>query len=417
MPVITTPGKTIDGVIYRAAGGDYRQTGDFRKLKHGREDHVGFQIGHYLQAPPLFFTRDGHGVPLLDMYRGCSAFLIAGGPSFGQLNHTLLRKPGVLTIGMNNSVKTFRPNMWCCVDDPTHFIKSIWVDPKIMKFVPFDHAEKPIIDSTTNPPRVLENVKVGDCPNVWYYRRNEYFVAERFLFEDTLNWGNHSDIGGARSVLLPTIRILFLLGVRRIFLLGVDFNMSDSNKYHFDQDRSRSSINGNNSTYSKLIERFKLLRPIFEKHGLMVYNCNPDSQLKVFDHMPFEEAIKIATADMPDTETEPTAGLYDREAKQKNKDIKEQVAVANAVHGVAERPEILPPLDDVVRDLNTARSALHEAKAKAEDLEKCPPSDPRRANITAYKQELEAIQRDVIAKRKIFRGLCEMRDRIKGTKK
>lgn len=414
----TPPGKTIDGTIYRATGGEARHAGDFRQLKQGRETHVGFHIGNYLAAPPFFFTRDGREVSLLDKYRGCAAFLIASGPSLLKLEYNKLYNAGILTMGMNNSVKTFRPNMWCCVDDPTHFIKSIWRDPKIEKFVPFDHAEKQIIDSTQVPPKVM-NTKVGDCPSVWYFRRNEYFVAERFLFEDTFNWGNHSDIGGARSVMLPSIRTLFLTGVRTIFLCGVDFNMSETNKYHFEQDRTRSSINGNNGTYAKLNDRFKKLRPIMETHGLNIYNCNPESGLTAFDHMPFEDALKMAhdVGDFPDISQEQTAGLYDRESPKRSKDIKEQVVVANQAAREGPRTELYPPIDEVIRDLNIARAKLHEAKAKYEELEKSSPNDPRRADHEVYKRLLDELNNDIITKRKVFRGFCDLRDKIKGIRK
>ena len=413
MAVTTPPGKTVDGVIYKATGGDLRHAGDFRQLKQGRETHVGFGIGQYLQAPPFFFTRDGHGVPLVDMYRGSSAFLIASGPSFLKLNRSLLHQPGILTMGLNNSPKTFRPRLWTCVDDPTHFIKSIWVDPTIAKFVPFDHAEKFIIDSTIDPPKVLDT-RVGDCPNVWYYRRNEYFVAERFLFEDTLNWGNHSDIGGARSVMLPALRILFLLGIRKIFLCGVDFKMDDQHKYHFEQDRTRGSINGNNSSYAKLAERFLQLKPIFERHGLFVYNCNAESTLKAFDYMPFEEAVKIAVQGVPDTAKEPTIGLYERDVKPKAKDIKEQVTIANVANQDV-KPEVLPPLEDVIRELNKARSALHEAKAIRAELLNCPATDPRRSNPD-YQEQLTAMEQDENSKRKVYRLWLGRRDKLQGAK-
>src|SRR5882757_1191680 len=38
--------------------------------------------------------------------------------------------------------------------------------------------------------------------------------------------------------MLAAVRILFLLGIRRLFLLGVDFQMSATTKYHFDKDRA-----------------------------------------------------------------------------------------------------------------------------------------------------------------------------------
>jgi len=283
---------------------------DHARLRQGRNRYNGFNIGSFIQSPPMVFTRDGHSLYIADMFRGRPAFLIAGGPSFLTIDKEQLSQAGVLTMSMNNAVKTFRSNLWISVDDPTHFIKSIWLDPKIMKFVPFCHAEKFIFDNETWE---TTDTKVGDCPNVWFYRRNERFQPDQFLFEDTFNWGNHKDFGGGRSIMLPALRMLFYLGARTVFLLGVDFAMDKDNKYHFDQNRSKNSIDGNIATYDKLIKRFEILKPIFEENNFNVFNCNPNSYLKVFPFIDYNEAIKICTAEMPiDLIGERTEGLYDR---------------------------------------------------------------------------------------------------------
>lgn len=303
---------------------------DYRGLRHGRNQYTGWEIGQTINPTPMLFTRDGHNLWLSDIYKGSSAFLILGGPSFGffikdknkisfndkQLsNKDCLKYPGVLTMSVNNTPKSFRTNLWTCVDNPTHFIKSVWLDPKIQKFVPLDHAEKLIFD---NENWQLTETCVGDCPNVVFYRRNEHFQAHQFLTENTFNWGNHGDLGGGRSVMLVAIRMLYYLGIRKIYLLGCDFYMSDDHKYHFAQDRTISSQNNNNSTYSKLIDRFTELLPIFEKHNLQIFNCNEDSHLKVFPFISFRDAFLDTIKYMPyNLNKEKTKGLYEREAKIK----------------------------------------------------------------------------------------------------
>ena len=294
--------------------GDRSHEADGAQARWGREQHERFRVGRYLQPPPLLFTSDHHPVWLGDLYRGQSAFLICGGPSFGELDHDLLRRPGVLTMALNNAVKTFRSNLWVSVDDPSHFIRSIWMDPTIQKFAPICHTNKSIFDSDawrTMPHRVL------DCPNVLYYKRNEHFKPEQFLWEDTLNWGNHKRLGGGRSVMLPALRILFFLGIRKVYLLGCDFQMAADYTYHFDQTRAAGSVSGNTSTYRKLSEWFARLRPLFEAEGFHVYNCNRDSCLTVFDHVGYESAIDRVADEFGriDVEMENTSGLYDRQRR------------------------------------------------------------------------------------------------------
>lgn len=281
----------------------------YRKFRHG-----------FQQPPPLLFTQDHHPVWLGDLYRGRSAFLICGGPSFAKLDHSKLRQPGILTMGLNNSPRTFRPNLWCSVDSPDHWIKSIWFDPTITKFVPISHADKFVFDSDLWQ---FTDIRVGDCPSVIYYKRNEHFQAKQFLWEDCLNWGNHKDYGGGRSVLLPAIRIMFILGIRRLYLVGCDFSMSNDSKYHFDQDRSKGSINGNNSTYQKLDGWLKELRPLFEEQDFHVFNCNPQSNLKAFEFITFDDAIGETKAHLcvKDLALERTRGLYDTKYDEKVKGI------------------------------------------------------------------------------------------------
>jgi hypothetical protein len=311
---------------------------DHTALRHSRGRYDGFSVGSYIQTPPLLFTRDGHNVFLGDMYRGGVAFLILSGPSFVELNTEYLHDAGILTMGVNNSVRSFRPNLWTCVDNPTHFIQSIWMDSKIQKFVPYAHAEKNLFDTI----RWKEiDIKVGDCPNVFFYRRNEHFQASQFLFENSINWGNHSDLCmcgywrnksrkekvcpkcgesnfGGRSVMLPAIRLLFYLGIRTIFLLGCDFHMEyGKTNYHFEQDRSKSSVSGNNGTYRLLEKRFKELMPYFSQHNLQIFNCNTQSNLDVFPKVSYRDAIDIAKKFLPDLNEEKTEGLYDRKAKSK----------------------------------------------------------------------------------------------------
>jgi hypothetical protein len=298
--------------------GDSPDANDDKIARWGRARVEGFhKFQHnFVQPAPMLFTQDHHPLWLGDIYRGRSAFLIAGGPSFATLDHSLLRQPGILTMGLNNSVKTFRPNLWVSVDPPDRFLRSVWLDPTILKFVPICHAKKFIFNSDSWE---FMDMRVGDCPNVVYYKRNEHFKARQFLWEDCVNWGNHKKHGSGRSVMLAALRILFILGIRRVYLLGVDFNMSETNRYHFAQDRSAGAIKGNNFTFRVLNERLEKLRPYFEKEDFLVLNCNPCSNLKAFDFIPYEEAVRkvLAEFDFVNVAAERTQGLYDTKTEEK----------------------------------------------------------------------------------------------------
>lgn len=289
---------------------------DYSKINVTRSDYDNgdLRFADYFSTPSMFFTKDLANVPLEGIYNGGHAFLIASGPSFKNVDKNLLGLPGVLTMGLNNSPASFRPNLWTCVDSPSNFLASIWLDPKIQKIVPISHINKNLFDSSKWKDT---NITVGDCPNVIYYRRNEVVNTDQYMFEDTINWGNHSNVGGGRSVFMAAVRILYLIGIRNLYLLGVDLHMDDKHKYHFPQDRNKGSINGNMSTYRSMKNWFSELKPIFDSLDFKVYNCNPDSALRVFPFIDFKEAIDLATDKMP--KNEKTDGMYTRKAEEKKK--------------------------------------------------------------------------------------------------
>jgi len=225
-------------------------------------------------------------------YAGQSCFLICDGPSFKAVDKDKLNAPGIVTMGVNNAPSSFRTNMWCFIDNHKNFIDSLKIDGKIIKFCPYSYAKE------------LSNPFVP-------FVTNTSFCEKRFLSEPTIYYGNDKDTGGGRSIMLAAIKILYLLGFKNVFLLGVDFKMVDGGEnYHFEQDTNKHMVRVNNNTYKKLIRRFELLKPIFESNDFNIYNCNPDSELRVFPYVSLDDAIKCATSFMPDVSKECTKDMY-----------------------------------------------------------------------------------------------------------
>jgi hypothetical protein len=319
-----------------APGGPDRDDADHAKLRHGRLEHEGTSVGRYLMPAPLFFSRDGHNVFLGDMFRGGHAFLVCSGPSLNSHDLTLLQQRGIVTCALNNAATVVRSNLWVSVDDPGNFSDAIWRDPAITKFVPLCHMEKPFSVRTTTGELVPSSELVGDMPGVFGFRRNEAFNAAQFLYEDTVNWGNNGQrvdahgVKGSRSVMLAALRVLFYLGVRTLYLLGCDFKMQNgAANYAFEQDRSRSSINGNNKTFDALNTRFRELLPSFEREGFRVFNCTPNSGLTAFPSLRYEDAIDAALRKFPRQVI--TAGMYDR--KQREADGLKQITNSSESEG------------------------------------------------------------------------------------
>ncbi len=280
---------------------------------------------HFGETSPFFYTRLGQPLALEGLYRGAHAFLIANGPSLRELDTSHLASRWSMTL--NNGPRTLRGNANCTVDDPARFSLSIWLDPTLMKFCPISHFDRPLWDNRRLPENSAwtdkwepSQLKVGDCPNVIGYRRNEKFHAPRWLTEETINWGNHKNWGGGRSVLLASLRILYVLGFRTVFLLGVDLEMSEEKRYHFSEARSTSAIKGNMETYTKLQNWFSELQPHFLKAGFHVFNCNPKSKLTAFPFCSYQEALSLRHHTLGLTDQERTEGMY-RDLKDKSAEV------------------------------------------------------------------------------------------------
>lgn len=304
---------------------------------------------------------DGERYPadIADTYfqhRGACAFLVLNGPSLADSDRELLSQPGVMTAGVNNGAAHFRPHFWFSVDAPARFLSSIWLDPRICKFVGDGKAANPIRDedkwnaagcpnvgdfktegtpayeinqqvAAEHPKWDRKQIKVeaedrvrkwhaqwnlpetvGDCPNVVFCKLHTEFDADTFLTEPHFTMGNSKEHGGGRSVMLFALKSLYVLGFRRVFLVGCDWYMAQTYSYGFKEKRHQGAVDNNNTTFGRITSMFTQAREHFAAHGFSIENCNDKSFLTVFPYRPLSEAVEYARAMMP--EREETQGRY-----------------------------------------------------------------------------------------------------------
>lgn len=263
---------------------------------------------------------DRRRTPASDQLRGLlaggSAFLMGGGPSANELPLELLARRGCWTLGVNNAAghPRVRPQAFVCSDPPQKFSHSVWLDPAVMKFVPTPKLG----GSRCKLRRKVEgrfeplDRTVSQCPNVWAFERWSWLWPDRRFFEgDGAMWGNHSAgverTGQPKTVctMLLGLRLLYFLGARRVYLVGVDFRMGPGYGYSFGQERDASACATNNSQFHVvngwLCEMVRVRA--FEAFGLEVFNCFEHSGLRAFPYVPFEEAVAEARGlceDVPD---------------------------------------------------------------------------------------------------------------------
>lgn len=250
---------------------------------------------------PILFKYPNEPVNLENLYKNASCFLVCSGPSLNIHNLRLLANNGILIASVNNAAAIVRSNFWFSVDHPKSFHSNIWFDPFVLKFIPEENIDKSFLIHDEKNRLQPSNKLIFNLSSVLLYRRNKDFTAETFLEEPTINWGNESTIKdsygnkGGRSVMYPALRILYYLGIRRLFLLGCDFKMDFKQPYAFSQTKHKNGCETNNQAYKIHNSRLTNLRPYMEKKGLKIYNCTPNSGLTAFEYIEYEKAIEHCT--------------------------------------------------------------------------------------------------------------------------
>jgi len=244
-----------------------------------------------------------------NQWAGCAAFLVCGGPSLRQIDLSFLRERGIVSLGINNVAGYAPVRAWCYSDSTHKFHHGIFFDPNIIKFVPKPRLEKN--DKSRVRAKLPDGTfrwtgrHVSQCPNVFGFPRETKFFPEQFFSLPYASWGasdKHPEMNyRAKNIFTFFIgfRLLHYLGVRRVYMLGVDFKMDAAQGYAFGQARWPGAVNGNNGKYRIATGMLQELRPHFEKAGFEVYQTNPDSALRVFDYVPLATAIQDCRGAVP----------------------------------------------------------------------------------------------------------------------
>ncbi len=268
--------------------------------------------------PYVSFIEDHHGRPtdaLDGLYPDGTAFLVCGGPSTRKLDWKSLQQPGVLTASLNNApcsmahgtkapANMFRPNLWFSVDEPQHFNEAIFKDPGITKFLKTKYRKTGRLRTKDGKHWDKQKTTPQGCSDIWYYRHAKSFAIDDFLEIPEPTWFTQPN----RSVMFVAMRILFYLGIRRLYLIGCDFHQNTKDSYGFDDPMPSSRATFNTNKFERVNDIFCKLRPHFEQYGFQVLNCTPGGKLDAFDRVPLNVAIADATSEIP--EKIETRGLY-----------------------------------------------------------------------------------------------------------
>mgnify|MGYP003134865004 CR=1 FL=1 len=268
----------------------------------------------------LLWDKDKESISWENRYKGSRIFLVCGGPSLNDVDLSLMNKRGVMSMAINNAWSRVKPDFWIGFDSPGRFSYYGWMDPSIIKFVPWQNKEQNL-NSRVGGKISDTGHSTMKAPNCWYLSNNEKFDPKTWFSEASVNWGGPVKgvipENGFRVTLLGALRMLYYLGFQEVYLLGCDWEMAlEGEAYAWEEDKTLEKRKSNNEMYDWTSKVLGQLDEGFKKSGFQIFNCNPHSKLDLYPHISYEEAISRST--IPDIND--TRGWYETDSSNYPKD-------------------------------------------------------------------------------------------------
>jgi len=237
-------------------------------------------------------------INLAGMWHPSPGFLVCGGPSVNNLPVEKLRERGIVSFGVNNVSGHVPVDAWTFSDPQRKFHHGLHLDPKTITFAPTPKLRKHIRAKLPDGTYRIVEKRVQECPSVFGYSRRTEFHPETFFSTSYAHWG----MGGRQAnreftclcTMLLGIRLMHYLGCPKIYMIGVDFWMTEEAQYAFGQTK-----NVRNGRYSKENKMLEMLKPTFDKHNFKVFNCNPETKCDAVSYVPFDEAFEDCKGAVP----------------------------------------------------------------------------------------------------------------------
>lgn len=229
-------------------------------------------------------------------WKNKSIFLLLTGPSLNNHDLSLLQNIwtfSIKSIPITHLVTTF----WCGVESILKIPCEIWLNPTIYKFTTEEFFGKVFY-------KEKDRYLISKQQNIYWFKLRTEYSPQTFFNETWVDWGLEKNIipgemkkdedgyYGRRSIMMAVIKIIWWLGFKRIYLLGCDFRMNQSQPYAYKREKSNIAVHENNELYKALNARFKRLKIPLLEQGIEIYNCNPSSKLEAFEFKDYNECLK-----------------------------------------------------------------------------------------------------------------------------
>ncbi len=227
---------------------------------------------------------------LKDRHQGERCFIIGNGPSLKQEDLDLLQTE--ITFGMNRIYEIYPQTQW----RPTYYMavdndfllgnkKELNNIGAQIEFLAID-INVPIDDISANVIRILEHTD---------FKLNKWNDRSSHISEDV---SQYFSVG--YTVTFTAIQLAIYMGIKEIYLLGVDFNYSvvrdEKGKVHKDttvkdyfsgQKYASTVLN-----YNSVLYAYQKAKEYADTHNIKIYNATRGGKLEVFERKSIDSVFK-----------------------------------------------------------------------------------------------------------------------------
>lgn len=211
-------------------------------------------------------------LPLCNCYAGMYGIIVGSGPSLNLIDTSLLKGPGKVVFGVNNSYPKVIPDVWVGMDDPKCYSRELYFEP-FLKILRGGHQDRTIEN----------NLTVCNLTNVAYlgtdteYTMDIKEIFKRRLPDSVAPWYN--------SALFATLSVAIWTGVRQIFLVGVDLSTETSHYYTDKLKLSKPLEERANMQFAELHIMLQDTYTLGKQHGILLKSMSKNSKINEF--MPY----------------------------------------------------------------------------------------------------------------------------------
>ena len=299
-------------------------------------------------------------IPLEGTYSGPSrtgCWIIGGGPSLAGLPTDRIAATPIPRFSINLAGhRLLRPTFWTAYDPTGRFLRSTYLDPSIMKFIPRGRAMD-VVPGTTS--------KVCDSPNTVFFERDHSVGFHDFLSpfasSNTQEPPRRAEaVTDWQDSLVQAIHLAWLIGFRKLYLAGCDMHVApgadwiheanavgatytprellrdfhqrcvdggmkfsegpetaSTRQYHFDESKPLAAAIQTDLHYFRVAQYLRLSRRAMALAGLELISVTPGSRLN--DYFPYQSVDTVAkhvATEVGDPEQETTRGLYTEQVQR-----------------------------------------------------------------------------------------------------